>query len=135
MRIAMKIAATGLAAAAATVGALATAGPASAATYGGQCGTGYGVIRVASVGGQGTAFLTYNSSNGNNCVVLIRNSPGTAISMSARVKRSSESTWQTDSGNYTTYAGPVYRNAPDQCVDWGGHIGNFRVNFWNDACN
>ncbi|MFC3996429.1 spore-associated protein A [Nocardiopsis sediminis] len=130
-----KIAATGAAAAVAGMGMLATAAPASAATYGGQCGSGYGVIRSASVGGEGTAFLTYNSSNATNCVVVIRNNPGSAVLMNAWIKRSSESTWRDDRGYYTTYAGPVYRNAPSQCVDWGGYIqGGGRVDFTNDAC-
>lgn len=127
--------AVGLAAVTAGAGLAATAVPASAATYGGQCGSGYTVVRSSSVGGSGTAFLAYNASNGKNCVVVVRNSPGTAVPMTARLKLSSESSWQEDSGNYTTYAGPVYRAAAGQCVDWGGSIQNYVVHFENDACN
>ncbi|MET8052756.1 spore-associated protein A [Streptosporangium sp. NPDC005286] len=123
MRTFTKIAATGLAAIAMTAGTLATAAPASAATYGGQCGSGYSVVNQRTITGKGTVFLTYNSANGNNCVVTIRNTPGTAVSMFAGIARQSDPAWgAVDEGNYTTYAGPVYRYAKGSCVTWGGAI-------------
>ncbi|MCY9786239.1 spore-associated protein A [Nocardiopsis sp. EMB25] len=105
---------------AATV-ALAAPAPATAASYGGQCGDGYGVLGSADVSG-GTVFVTYNSSEGKNCVVTVRNSTGSAISMDAALKLSSGTSWQTDPGQWQTYAGPVYLSAAGQCVDWGGSI-------------
>ena len=30
--------------------------------------------------------------------------------------------WNQDCGSYTTYAGPVYVYAPNDCIDWGGTI-------------
>ncbi|MFC7328674.1 spore-associated protein A [Marinactinospora rubrisoli] len=108
---------------AAVGGTLMTAAPASAATYGGQCGSGYVEVNRDHIGNLGTVFLTYNSSNGNNCVVTIRNSPGAARPMMAAIARQSDPAWyEIDEGNYTTYAGPVYRYARGECVTWGGAI-------------
>lgn len=123
MRVSKKVVATGLVAAAMTAGTLVTAAPASAATYGGQCGSGYSVVNQRTITGKGTVYLTYNSSNGNNCVVTIRNNPGAAVQMFAGIARQSDPAWgAVDEGNYTTYAGPVYRYAKGSCVTWGGAI-------------
>ncbi|MEU0485460.1 spore-associated protein A [Streptosporangium sp. NPDC006013] len=112
------------AALAVVTGTIATAAPASAAAYGGQCGSGYGVVNQFNLpDSRGTVFLTYNSSTGRNCVVTVRTTPGAATLMEAYLRRSSASTWTKDSGNYTTYAGPVYVSAAGACVDWGGTIG------------
>ncbi|TDC85446.1 spore-associated protein A [Micromonospora sp. KC606] len=114
----------GLASAAATAGALVNAAPAQAALYGGQCGSGYGVVNLIDLPDlRGTVYLTYSSSTGKNCVVTLREKPGTATLMEAYLRRSGTSSWVKDSGNYTTYAGPVYVSAAGSCVDWGGTIG------------
>ncbi|MFD6096666.1 spore-associated protein A [Nocardiopsis flavescens] len=100
------------------------AAPASAAVYGGQCGSGYGVVNsIGFPNDRGTTFLTYNNSNGNNCVVTIRTVPGAAAPMDAFIRITGTSGWEDDPGNYTTYAGPVYLSAAGRCVDWGGTIG------------
>lgn len=117
-------------AAAVTLGSLAAAAPASAApaaapvaSYNGACGSGYSVVNHANIGSKGTVFLTYNS-NGYNCAVTVRATPGAAVDMAVGLKRSSDSPSQAqqDGGDYTTYAGPVYRYAPSHCVDWFGNI-------------
>ncbi|MEO3786171.1 spore-associated protein A [Actinocorallia sp. B10E7] len=114
----------GLTAAAATAGAVVVAAPASAALYGGQCGSGYNVVNLADFSdARGTIYLTYNSSTGKNCVVTVREKPGAAAPMDAYIRRSGTTTWIDDPGNYTTYAGPVYVSAAGSCVDWGGTIG------------
>ncbi|WP_207916661.1 spore-associated protein A [Micromonospora sp. KC723] len=124
MRISQKIAALGLASAAATTGALVSAAPAQAALYGGQCGSGYNVVNLIDLPDlRGTVYLTYSASTGKNCVVTLREKPGTATLMEAYLRRSGTSSWVKDSGNYTTYAGPVYVSATGSCVDWGGTIG------------
>lgn len=97
--------------------------PATAASYGGQCGSGYGVVNEAAVSG-GTVYLAYNSSNGRNCVVVVRSSAGGALNMDAALKRADSTSWETDPGDWTEYAGPVYLDAAGQCVDWGGAIGD-----------
>jgi hypothetical protein len=97
---------------------------ASAASYGGQCGTGYNVIDHKDIGDVATIFLTYNNSDGNDCVVTVRNHPGAAIDMLADVSKAyadgSTSDYTKDEGNYTTYAGPVKVHAPGICIKWGG---------------
>ncbi|WP_304452277.1 spore-associated protein A [Nocardiopsis sp. YSL2] len=97
--------------------------PVSAASYGGQCGSGYSKVNEAPISG-GTIFLTYNSSSGKNCVVVVRDSTGAGMNMHAALKTSDGTSWQTDKGDFTQYAGPVYLPAAGTCVDWGGQIGN-----------
>jgi hypothetical protein len=124
VRISQKMAALGVAATAATAGVMVNAAPAYAALYGGQCGSGYGVVNLIDLPNlRGTVYLTYNNSTGKNCVVTIRENPGTATLMEAYLRRSGTSSWVKDSGNFTTYAGPVYVSAAGSCVDWGGTIG------------
>lgn len=107
--------------AALTLGSAAMATPATAAdspivAYNGVCGSGYNVVNHANIGNKGTVFLTYNSSNGNNCAVTVRKGTGSAIQMVVGLKRTSDSPSQAvqDEGNYTSYAGPVYRQAAGQ---------------------
>jgi hypothetical protein len=135
MRLLSKTALIGAAAAAVVTGSITMAAPASAASYGGQCGSGYGVVNSFSLpDSRGTVFLTYSSATGKNCVVTVRTTPGTATLMEAYLKRSSSSTWVKDSGNYTTYAGPVYVSAAGQCVDWGGTIGTATLFRYGTNC-
>ncbi|WP_370012648.1 spore-associated protein A [Nocardiopsis sp. LDBS0036] len=108
----------------AAAGLMATAAPASAASYNGACGSDYGVVnQIEFPDNRGTTFLTYNNSNGYNCVVTVRTNPGAAAPMEAFIRVNGTSSWKRDSGDYTTYAGPVYLSAARQCVDWGGTIG------------
>jgi hypothetical protein len=107
----------------ALVAAFASPAPAAAASYDGECGSGYGVVNQASVSG-GTVYLTYNNSNGRNCVVVLRSNPGSKMNMDAALKRSDSTSWQTDPGDFGIYAGPVYLEAAGHCVDWGGAIGS-----------
>lgn len=100
--------------------------PASAAAYNGACGSGYKVVNSRSAGSLGTVYLTYNSSNGYNCVITIRNSKGKATRIEASVKRRSVESWTFDGGSYTTFAGPVYTYGSNSCIDWGGLITNMQ---------
>ncbi|MEV6825014.1 spore-associated protein A [Amycolatopsis sp. NPDC051102] len=115
------------------VGLLTGTGTASAATYNGVCGSGYGVKDQHSITG-GTIFLTYSGSTGNNCVVTIRNTSGTAIYMDAFVRLTGALNWNDDPGYWTTYAGPVYVHAPGRCIDWGGSIGSVTWAQYNSHC-
>ncbi|WP_433424251.1 spore-associated protein A [Microtetraspora malaysiensis] len=135
MRISKRITATGIAALAIAAGTLAIATPASAATYGGQCGSGYSVVNQKTISGKGTVFLTYNNSNGYNCVVTVRNSTGSAVPMMAAIAKSSDPAWYAmDEGSYTSYAGPVYRSAKGSCVTWGGAISGTYAGGENTNC-
>ncbi|GLU47535.1 spore-associated protein A [Nocardiopsis ansamitocini] len=125
MKTLKRFAAISLAAGAMLAGTALSAAPASAATYNGVCGSGYQVVNSASVGSVGTVFLTYNSANGNNCAVTVRNTPGSAVLMAVSLKRSTSipENAQQDTGYYTTYAGPVYVYGQGSCMDWQGIIG------------
>ncbi|MFI2317965.1 spore-associated protein A [Streptomyces sp. CB00072] len=102
----------------------ATAAPkaAAAAKYNGACGSGYSVVNSAQIGTKGTVFLTYSSATGKNCVVTVRTTPGKAVHMTASLGFASPTTTVTDTGYYTTYAGPVYLDARGLCVTWRGEI-------------
>ena len=116
------------AAAALAVGATtALAGPASAApntTPQKVCGSSYKTVNSTPVGTQGTVYLTYNASNGKNCVATIRTNPGVAREMGAYVYIPDTDAYAQDEGVYTSYAGPGYVYGKGHCVDWGGHIDN-----------
>jgi hypothetical protein len=104
-----------------------TAGTAYAASYNNGCGSGYGVIDSLD-SGSGTTFLTYNSSNGYNCVVTVSDTPGTPKYLEADLRISrTDTVWnasERDAGTYSSYAGPVYKYAKGSCIDWGGEAGS-----------
>ncbi|GAA1005191.1 MULTISPECIES: spore-associated protein A [Nocardiopsidaceae] len=129
MRLLRKSLATATATLALLAGGAIAAAPASAAAYNGACGTGYNVVNSAQVpNNQGTLFLTYNNSNGYNCAVTIRNNPGAALPMLVGLRRTGdESSARYDSGDFTTYAGPVYVHGSDTCMDWTGTINGHQV--------
>lgn len=135
MRISRKLAALGLSVAATAAGVTVAASPAQAALYGGQCGSGYGVVNLIDLPDlRGTVYLTYSASSGKNCVVTIRENPGTATLMEAFLRRSGTSSYVKDSGNFTTYAGPVYVSAAGSCVDWGRTIGTATKTRYGTNC-
>ncbi|MEU6105970.1 spore-associated protein [Streptomyces flaveolus] len=118
-------------------GVTALAAPASAAasvTPGTVCGSGYKTVNSAPIGSRGTVYLTYNSSNGKNCVVTIRNTVGTAVDMSAYLYVPDTDQGDGDYGAYTSYAGPVYAYGKGHCVDWGGSIGSVSVQVTGSNC-
>jgi hypothetical protein len=109
-----------------TPASAATAKPAAAAAaaYNGACGSGYTVIDSTPVGRVGTIYLTWNQSTGKNCAVTVRNTTGARTHMEVTLKAlDSGQATAVDSGQYTSYAGPVYVNGRGYCVAWGGTIG------------
>ncbi|MZD03597.1 spore-associated protein [Streptomyces sp. SID5785] len=128
---------------AAALGALAVGGttvlasPASAApntTPQKVCGSSYKTVNSAPTGSRGTVYLTYNASNGKNCVVTIRSTPGTKTDMSAWIYVADTDEGAQDYGTYTSYAGPAYVYGKAHCVDWGGNIGNVYVQVTGSNC-
>ncbi|WP_310723378.1 spore-associated protein A [Streptomyces sp. N2A] len=127
-------------ASAATVGSVAFALPASAAdssaasaadrsaasavaAYNGVCGAGYKVVDFSNIGTLGTAYLTWNATTGENCAVTVRARTGAAVYMHAKVFQTNNTQVSaSDSGAYTSYAGPVYIPARFECVTWRGQI-------------
>ncbi|MEU0375065.1 spore-associated protein [Streptomyces sp. NPDC006283] len=115
----------------------ALASPASAApntTPQKVCGSGYKTVNSAPIGSLGTVYLTYNSSNGKNCVTTIRNNPGNARAMSAWIYVPDTNEGDEDYGQYTSYAGPTYVYGRAHCVDWGGNIGSVYVQVLGSNC-
>lgn len=115
----------------------ALASPASAApntTPQKVCGSAYKTVNSAPVGSLGTVYLTYNSSNGRNCVATIRNNPGTAVDVSTWIQVPDTGDAAEDYGWYTSYAGPAYVYGKGHCVDWGGHIDNVYVQVSGSNC-
>ncbi|MGW1378883.1 spore-associated protein A [Streptomyces sp. NPDC002446] len=112
----------------------ASAAPAAAA-YNGACGSGYKVVNSVPVTGKGTVYLTYSATTGKNCVVTVRNSPGSPVYMYTYLTATDGSSdWVYDSGDYTSYAGPVYLPAKGRCVDWGGTIQSVSVSVSGSNC-
>ncbi|MFI7012058.1 spore-associated protein A [Streptomyces sp. NPDC050145] len=111
----------------AAAGLVFSATPAAAAGYNGACGSGYNVIGSKDVG-QGIAYVTYNSSNGYNCVVTVNDDPGTARYLDARLRvHRTDTVWKSnemDAGTFAYYAGPVYVYAKGHCIDYGGEAGS-----------
>lgn len=98
------------------------------------CGSGYGVIDSAPLGSAGTVYLSYNSSNGNNCVSTMKSaSVGTASATSAYLEVQGSSR-VTDSGNFAYYAGPVSAAAAGKCIKWGGAAGSSVYNSPLEHC-
>jgi hypothetical protein len=129
--------------AATAVGALAVGGttalaaPASAApntTPQKVCGSAYKTVNSAPIGSRGTVYLTYNATNGKNCVVTIRSNPGTRMDMSAWVYVPDTDQGADDQGSFTSYAGPAYVYGKGHCVDWGANIGNVYVQVTGSNC-
>lgn len=120
----MKLVKTAAVTAIMVAGSLAAGTPAYAASYGGECGSGYAVVNSDPIGTKGTVFLTYSSATGKNCVVAKRNSVGSAVLVEAGLGINPVgSHWPAYQGDYfTSYAGPIYLSAADRCVDWMGRI-------------
>ncbi|MFI8231007.1 spore-associated protein [Streptomyces sp. NPDC085900] len=117
--------------------ATALAAPASAApntTPQKVCGSAYKTVNSAAVGSLGTVYLTYNASNGKNCVATIRNNPGTAVDMSTWIYVPDTDQGANDFGQYTSYAGPAYVYGKGHCIDWGGSISNVTVQVTGSNC-
>ncbi|MEV5600526.1 spore-associated protein [Streptomyces sp. NPDC052299] len=120
------------------VGATAAFGPTASAapntTPQKVCGSAYKTVNSAAIGSLGTVYLTYNATNGKNCVVTIRSTPGTAKDMSAYIYVPDTDASASDYGSYTSYAGPAYVYGKGHCVSWGGHIANVYVSVENSNC-
>ncbi|MFD8545859.1 spore-associated protein A [Streptomyces sp. NPDC059649] len=113
----------------------ATAAPTVTAAYNGACGSGYRVVNSVPVTGKGTVYLTYSAKTGKNCVVTVRNKPGKPVYVYTYITATDGSSdWVYDSGQYTTYAGPVYLPAKGRCVDWGGAIETVSVSVSGSNC-
>ncbi|MER6949598.1 spore-associated protein A [Nonomuraea sp. NPDC000554] len=119
MRTFKQGAALALATMAALTGSLATSGPAMAASSPiAACGGGsYHVIDQHSLGPSSTIYLLYNGST--NCVVTWRKRKDNTM-LTAKIRREG-GIYVSDSGRFSTYAGPVKISAQGKCIQWGGN--------------
>lgn len=83
--IKQNLARVGVAVVATAAAVVAVPSVAQAAGYNGVCGSGYRVVDSMPLAG-GTAFLTYNSSTGQNCAVTVRNSTGSPVYVLASIR-------------------------------------------------
>ncbi len=85
------------------------------------CGSGYSVVDYFKDDGRAYIYLLYNSGNGKNCVVSLKQKQlGSKTHVSAVLQ--TKATVKVDSGNYGYYAGPVYLYARNECVSFGGEV-------------
>ncbi|GAA2415225.1 hypothetical protein [Nonomuraea africana] len=88
------------------------------------CGSGYGIIDSVPIStGRlwATSYLLYNSGNGYNCVVTMKQTDLTVATFTeARIQVQGSSTIHRDGGYYKSYAGPVRVRAAGKCVQFGG---------------
>jgi hypothetical protein len=96
---------------------------AHAASYNGKCGSGYTVVSQRNITG-GTVYLTHKGDAA--CAITISNTPGVRKSMSVWLRASFTTTWISDPGTYSFYAGPVYTGTFG-CADYGGRIEKSQV--------
>ncbi|NMO49795.1 spore-associated protein [Actinoplanes sp. TBRC 11911] len=87
------------------------------------CGSGYKVVASHGIEGALYTYLLYNSSNGNNCAVTLKQKNFTTKD-TTDVYILSQDTHQSkeDFKPYTSYAGPIYMHAPGECVKFGGQV-------------
>lgn len=88
-------------------------------SVGAICGTGFRYLDARELPG-GTVYLLWNGKS--NCVTTIKNSQiGTPSPVSAYVNPEGSS-YKSDSGSFSYYAGPATLPAPG-CIRWGGSVG------------
>lgn len=85
------------------------------------CGSGFKRVDSAGLGSQGSVYLLYSTSTGQNCVTAVRKSGSGKVSARAYLEVKGQKR-ATDAGTFQYYAGPV--KAPRTCVKWGGAIGS-----------
>ncbi|MFC5752888.1 YncE family protein [Actinomadura rugatobispora] len=84
------------------------------------CGSGYKVQRSSSFAG-GHVYQLYSAATKNNCAVAMKTSSiGTATPAWVRLESQRGAKVVSDSGSFKYYAGPVYVNAPGDCVRYSG---------------
>ncbi|WP_205706650.1 M23 family metallopeptidase [Kineococcus vitellinus] len=102
------------------------------------CGPGFRAIDWAYLRGsagvhQGTVYLAWNASTSNNCVVTVKHRNRSASSATSAYLEPAGSKRSTDSGSFTSYAGPVTRSSPG-CIRWGGAISGVTYNSPSEHC-
>ena len=102
------------------------------------CGSGfrtidYAYLRTPAGVHLGTVYLQWNGGTRTNCVVTVKHRDRSAASAAAAYVQPQGGTRTTDSGSYTSYAGPVRRVA-DSCITWGGSLSGVAYNSPSEHC-
>ncbi|MEO3799505.1 hypothetical protein [Nonomuraea sp. B1E8] len=107
----------------------ASAAPASAASAATPCGSGYKLVGTYNIsqGGQkyGLLEIRWNAGAGKNCALAYGSGSnyGRSDYKAVRIRSSNKSSWaDTDWGDFSRYAGPVYVAAKNKCIDVSAHI-------------
>ncbi|WP_159040946.1 hypothetical protein [Streptomyces sp. FxanaA7] len=130
-----------------TLVTLATIPTAEAATHSTACGSSYSRVghysltssfaQAANPGGY--LDIYYSSSTGKNCAVVYPSSAhqGKTSNLEVDIRKSGNTTWIGQGGDFTYYAGPVYVSAPGACIDALGIIEDgyqYRGGFYGKHC-
>ncbi|NBE97539.1 hypothetical protein FE391_27495 [Nonomuraea sp. KC401] len=106
-----------------------SAAPASAASAASPCGSGYKLVGAYNInkGGQkyGLLEIRWNARTGKNCALAYGSGSnyGRSDYKSVRIRSSDKNSWaDTDWGDFSRYAGPVYVAAKNKCIDVAAHI-------------
>ncbi|TDD23412.1 hypothetical protein [Nonomuraea diastatica] len=102
--------------------------PASAAAVG-PCGSGYKLVGTYNISKDGQKFgvleVRWNAGTGKNCALAYGSGSnyGRADYKAVRIRSSDKTSWaDTDWGNFSKYAGPVYVAAKNKCIDVSAHV-------------
>ncbi|GAA4976516.1 spore-associated protein [Kineococcus glutinatus] len=105
------------------------------------CGSGYKTVSGGYFGLTGAdMYVMYNSAAGRNCVAVVKRSNiGTATSVGAGFKLSSDPTWRAgvnyELGNFKYYAvSPTKYYAKGKCIDIYGVSGSSKVQQFKVFC-
>lgn len=83
--------------------------------------------------GLGTLYLLWDQESGQNCAITVGSvSSRTYMDVGLRHEGGSNAVW--DHGDFTQYAGPVYLEARQICVDWTGAVGERSVTVTGTNC-
>jgi hypothetical protein len=87
------------------------------------CGSGYKQVASHGIEGQVYFYLEYNSSNGKNCAVALKQRDIGGKDQTDIYMLTQKTLQQAeDDKPYTSYAGPIYLTAPGECVEYGGFV-------------
>ncbi|GAA4932500.1 hypothetical protein GCM10023224_10860 [Streptomonospora halophila] len=84
-------------------------------------------------GGRGRLYLYYDPSTGINCAITMGTVSG-ATYMDVGLRQAGTGAGRWDSGEFSTYAGPVYVSAKGICVDFTGAVGERSVAVTGTNC-
>ncbi|WP_066943160.1 hypothetical protein [Microtetraspora fusca] len=93
------------------------------------CGAGYTIVKdgsraIKTKSGEqlGVTYVLYSGRTGKNCAVTIKTKYVGKPSYTYVRLEVKKGPWDSDSGDFTRYAGPVYVSARHKCVSYWGNV-------------